>query len=311
MELIRGSVNIRRRHHGCVATIGNFDGVHKGHRAVIDLLAKKSAEYGLPSTVIVFEPQPQEYFAGDKAPARLTRLREKLAELDRCGVDRVLVLRFDAAFRTLPAREFIGHILVQGLGVKFIAVGDDFRFGKNRQGDFALMQQAGESYGFEVANMPTVELGGERVSSTRIRAALSVGDMELAELLLGRSYAMNGRVAHGDKRGRTIGFPTANIHLQRKVSPISGVFAVRMRGLPQGDQVGVANVGKRPTVEGVKSLLEVHLFGFNQEIYGEHVCVDFLHRLRDEKRFESFEALKEQIRKDAVAARSYFGITAQ
>lgn len=305
MELIRGSINIQPQHHGCVATIGNYDGVHLGHQAVLNLLRQQSGEQGLPSTVILFEPQPQEFFMGDKAPARLTRFREKLVALNRYDADRVLVLSFNQRFRDLTAQQFIDDLLVSGLGVKSVVVGDDFRFGKNRTGDFDILKQAGLRQGFEVSSMPTVEYAGGRVSSTRVRAELAAGNMEVAAQLLGRKYAMSGRVAHGDKRGRTIGFPTANIYLHRKVSPLSGVYAVRMKGLPQGEQYGVANVGTRPTVCGTKALLETHLFDFDADIYGEHVEVAFLHHIRDERKFDSFEALKEQILLDSEAAKKW------
>jgi riboflavin kinase/FMN adenylyltransferase len=306
MELIRGLHNLRPRHHGCVATIGNFDGVHLGHQAVLGQLAEKGAELCLPSTVITFEPQPQEYFAPDKAPPRLTRLREKLKALRRYAVDRVLCLAFNRQLAELEAEAFIQRILVDGLGVRYLVVGDDFHFGKGRRGNFQMLQQAGERHGFQVVNMHTFALGGARVSSTRIRQALAQGEMEAAEQLLGRPYRMCGRVAHGDKRGRTIDFPTANLFLHRKVTPVDGVFAVEMFGIEGEPVAGVANVGSRPTVDGTRSLLEVHLFDFAAEIYGRYVHVDFLHKLRPERRFESFELLKEQIELDVQAARRFF-----
>jgi len=306
MELIRGLHNLSARHHGCVATIGNFDGVHLGHQAVLGQLAEKADEFCLPTTVITFEPQPQEYFAPDNAVPRLTRLREKLLALRRFSVDRVLCLSFNRSLAQMPADEFIRRILVEGLGIRYLVVGDDFRFGAGRHGDFAMLQAAGSRHGFEVANMHTFAVDGARVSSTRIREALARGALGQAGQLLGRPYRMCGRVAHGDKRGRTIGFPTANIRLHRKASPISGVFAVEMFGIAGAPWRGVANVGVRPTVAGLRPLLEVHLFDFSGDLYGRHVCVDFLHKLREERRFESFEALKEQILLDAQHAREYF-----
>ncbi len=315
MELIRGSVNIKPRHHGSVVTIGNYDGVHLGHQAVLNMLREQSDALGLPSTVVIFEPQPQEFFMGDRAPARLTRFREKIVALDRYDADRVLVIPFNQRFRDLTARQFIDDLLVNGLGARSVVVGDDFRFGKNRAGDFAMLQQAGEAAGFAVSSMPTVEQDGERVSSTRVRNQLAAGNMEGAARLLGRAYTMSGRVAHGDKRGRTIGFPTANIYLHRKVSPLSGVYVVRMSGLPHdgsgaddqcgGVRYGVANVGTRPTVCGTRALLETHLFGFDADIYGQHVDVAFLHHIRDERKFDSFDALKQQILLDADVARAW------
>ncbi len=306
MELIRGLYNLRPGHHGCVATIGNFDGVHLGHQAVLGQLAEKGAELCLPTAVITFEPLSREYFAPQTAPPRLTRFREKLKALSRFSVDRVLALSFREHLAQLPAEEFIRRVLVDGLGVRYLVVGDDFRFGAGREGDFALLQAAGRRHGFEVVNMHTFRLGGERVSSTRIREALAHGDLDGAEQLLGRPYRMCGRVAHGDKRGRTIGFPTANIRMHRMIAPVDGVFAVEMFGITGEPVPGVANVGKRPTVDGTRSLLEVHLFDFDGDIYGRHVQVDFLKRIRPEKRFESFEALKVQIEKDAADARAYF-----
>jgi riboflavin kinase/FMN adenylyltransferase len=307
MELIRGLHNLKSRHRGCVATLGNFDGVHLGHQAVIGQLAEKAAELHLPTVVLVFEPQPQEYFRPDDAPARLTRLREKLKALQRYSVDRVCCLEFDAKLAAMPAEEFIRRILVDGLGVRYVVVGDDFRFGKNRQGDYALLQAAGEQYGFAVVPMHTFTIDGERVSSTRVRKALAAGDLATVEKLLGRPYRMSGRVAHGDKRGRTIGVPTANIHLHRKTTPVRGVYVVEMFGLDREPLAGVANVGTRPTVNGTHTLLEVHLFDFSQDIYGRYVTVNFLHKLRDEQRFASFDELKTRIFRDMDEARAWLG----
>ncbi len=306
MELIRGLHNLRPRHRGCVATIGNFDGVHLGHQAVLGQLAEKAEAMGLPTVVITFEPQPQEYFAPQQARSRLTRLREKFQALKRYSVDRILCLRFDKSLAELEAQDFIDKVLLQGLDIKYLVVGDDFRFGKGRSGDFDLLYQTGQQHGFPVVNMHTFGIDGERVSSTRIRQALEEGDLTLAEKLLGRPYRMCGRVAHGDKRGRTIGFPTANIHLHRKTSPVQGVYAVEMFGIDGEPVAGVANVGNRPTVDGTRSLLEVHLFDFNAEIYGSYVHVNFLHKIREEMKFESFEQLQQQIMEDAGKARQWF-----
>jgi len=308
MELIRGLHNLRPRHRGCVATIGNFDGVHLGHQAVLGQLAEKADEFGVPAVVITFEPQPQEYFSHGEIPPRLTRFREKLRALRRFSVDRVLALRFNDRLAGLSAGEFIRQVLLDGLGIRYLVVGDDFRFGRGREGDFAMLQQVGQEHGFEVVNMHTFSLDGVRVSSTRIREALQRGDLAQAELMLGRPYRMCGRVAHGNKLGRTIGFPTANIFLHRKKTPVDGVFAVEMFGIDGEPVAGVANVGTRPTVDatGTRSLLEVHLFDFDGDIYGRHVHVDFLHRIREERRFDSFDALKAQILKDADEARAFF-----
>jgi riboflavin kinase/FMN adenylyltransferase len=309
MQVIRGLHNLRAEHRGCVATIGNFDGVHLGHQAVFRHLRERAAAFGLPTTVVTFEPQPMEYFAPDAAPARLTRVREKLQALKDAGIDRVVLLEFGRKLAAMSARQFVQELLVIGLDVKFLYVGDDFRFGRGRVGDIELLRQTGEAHGFEVANMNTFMDGEARVSSTRIREALAQGDLALAERNLGRPYRICGRVAHGDARGRTIGFPTANIDLHRKVSPVHGVFAVMVYGLAEAPLPGVANIGNRPTVTGdSRYLLEVHLFDFARTIYGEHVQVEFRKRLRDERRFESFEALRRQILLDAAQARSFFGI---
>ena len=306
MELIRGLQNLRPKHQGCVATIGTFDGLHLGHQRILVDLQKKAVEHRLPSCVIIFEPQPDEFFLKKEAPARLSRLREKLIVLQQFDIDRVLCLQFTQAFSQLSADEFINQILVDGLGVKHLVVGDDFRFGHKRAGDFALLQQAGNDFGFKVEHKSTLEIDNERISSTRVRKALEHGELTKAEQLLGRPYGMCGRVAHGDKRGRIIGFPTANIYLHRNVTPILGVYVVKVYGLPGGPVQGVANVGNRPTFDGTRTLLEIHLFDFDQDIYGHYVRVDFMHKLRDEKRFDSFELLKEQIFKDAENAKLYF-----
>jgi riboflavin kinase/FMN adenylyltransferase len=306
MELVRGLHNLRPRHRGCVATIGNFDGVHRGHQAVLEQLLHSAHQLQLPLTVITFEPQPREFFAPGAIPPRLTRLREKLEAMRAFAVDRVVCLRFDAYLAGLPPDDFVRVILVEGLGVRHLVVGDDFRFGRERAGNFALLEQAGAQQGFPVVAMHTFDVDGSRVSSTRVRVALEAGDLVTAQSLLGRPYGMCGRVAHGDKRGRSIGFPTANIYLHRAVAPVAGVFAVEMHGLPGAPLQGVANVGTRPTVGGTHSQLEVHLFDFDRDIYGCHVQVSFLHKIREERRFESFAALQAQIRRDAEQARSWF-----
>lgn len=307
MELIRGLHNLRPRHRGCVATIGNFDGVHLGHQAVIGQLAERGAEFGLPTLVMLFEPQPQEFFRPDAAPARLMRLREKLNALRRYAIERVLCVRFDARFAALEPEAFIEQVLLAGLDVRYLVVGDDFRFGAKRRGDFAMLKRAGERHGFQVVHMHSFSVDGERVSSTRIRAALAAADLEAAEKLLGRRYRMSGRVAHGRKLGRTLGIPTANIHLHRHNAPLRGIFAVEMYGLEGEPLPGVANIGTRPTVDGTEVLLEVHLLDFDRDIYGAHVSVEFLQKLRDEKRFDSIEAMRLEILNDIARARRYFG----
>ena len=306
MELIRGLQNIRSKHRGCVATIGNFDGVHLGHQAVLGQLAEKAAELGLPTVLITFEPQPMEYFVPDKVPARLTRFREKILALQRYSVDRVCCLSFNDKLAKLSAEDFIEQVLVEKLGVKYLVVGDDFRFGLNRAGTFETLVEAGKKYGFQVVSMHTFEIDAERVSSTRIRTALEKGDMSSAEKLLGRRYRMSGRVAHGEKLGRELGFPTANIHLHRHASPIQGIFVVEVFGLDQEPIQGVASVGTRPTVNETKALLEVFLLDFNQDIYGRHIQVSFLKKLRDEEKFDSLDELIKQIQLDVVKAQAYF-----
>ncbi|MGB5260996.1 MAG: bifunctional riboflavin kinase/FAD synthetase [Gammaproteobacteria bacterium] len=305
-ELIRGLHNLRAHHRPCAATIGSFDGVHRGHQAVISTLHAVAAQHSLPAMLVTFEPQPREYFHPASSPPRLTRLREKLQALSRYGVERVLCLRFNAQLAGLTADEFVQQILVDGLGIRYLLIGDDFRFGKDRTGDFSHLQQAGMQHGFEVAAIDTFDMGDGRVSSTRVRDSLAAGDLEWTTELLGRPFTLCGRVAHGDKRGRTIGFPTANIRLHRHRSPLSGVFAVHMSWPGSRAYAGVANVGKRPTVNGTWLQLEVHLFDFDRDIYGQHVEVEFLHKLRDERRFDSFDALREQIQLDAKQARKVF-----
>lgn len=306
MELIRGAHNLKDRHRGTVATIGNFDGVHLGHQAVLGQLAEKAALLNLPTTVISFEPLPREYFMGEKAPARLQRFRDKYLALSRFSVDRLLCLHFAAPLANLSADDFIQRLLVERLNVRYLVVGDDFRFGKNRSGDFTTLAKAGEKLGFEVVHMHSFQIDGERVSSTRVRAALAAGNMSDAERLLGRPYRMNGRVAHGDKRGRQLGFPTANLRLGKHAMAVRGVFAAEVFG-PQGAPIkGVANVGRRPTVNGAELRLEVHLFDFTGDLYGQHIQVDLLHHIRDEVRFESLDALRARISEDIALAHAFF-----
>jgi riboflavin kinase/FMN adenylyltransferase len=303
MELIRGIHNIKPKHYGCVLTIGNFDGVHLGHLQVLSRVAEKAKALGLPSAAMIFEPQPLELFAGEKAPARLTRLRDKYVQLRKLQLDRLLCVNFNQRFADLSAQAFIRDLLVDRLGVKFLVVGDDFCFGRGREGDFTLLQEAGKQFGFEVVNTRSFCVREQRVSSTAIRDALAADNLSEAERMLGRTYSINGRVSHGRKLGRTIGFPTANIPLKRCVSPVSGVYVVEVHGLKQGPVGGVANIGHRPTVNGMRQQLEVHLFDFKGDLYGQQLEVALLKKLRDEQHFESFEVLKKQIELDAEAAR--------
>lgn len=305
MELIRGVHNLRQRHRGCVATIGNFDGVHLGHRAIIRQVTEKSKEMSLPSVVMVFEPQPREFFAPEDAPARLMTFREKCETIAELGVDRVLCVRFDKRFCRQTAREFCDNILVEGLGIRHLVVGDDFRFGNDRTGDFRFLKKQGEACGFTVENTHTFEWHGERVSSTRVRECLEQDDFDSAAVMLCRPFFMSGRVIHGEKIGRTIGVPTANLLPKRVRTPVSGVFAVDVRGLDQVQQ-GVANLGTRPTVGGDKVRLEVHLLDFQGDLYGKHIRVMFRHKIRDEKKFSGLDELTSAIQNDIVSAKRFF-----
>jgi riboflavin kinase/FMN adenylyltransferase len=308
MELIRGIHNIRARHHGCVLTIGNFDGVHRGHQALLEQLKREGQRLGPPVMVMIFEPQPLELFAADKAPARLTRLRDKARYLSDAGVDYLLCVKFDPRFAAITAQAFVAKLLVEKLGVKFLTVGDDFRFGAERQGDFQLLQQAGAEFGFDVISTDSFCDGGLRISSTAIRQALHDDNLVLAETLLGHPYSISGRVVHGDELGRTIGFPTANLPLKRLVAPVKGVYAVDVYGLDPKPLPGVANIGTRPTVAGVRQQLEVHLLDITMDLYGRHIDVVLRAKLRNEQRFASLDALKQQIAHDVVTARTFFGL---
>jgi len=288
-------------------TIGNFDGVHPGHRAMIARLSEAARSRGLPAAVMTFEPQPQEFFAPDQAPARLTSLREKLELLRQCGVAGVYVCRFDYAFAQLTADDFVRRVLRDGLAVKWLLVGDDFRFGARRAGDFAHLKSMAPQSGFDVEAMGSVVVAGARVSSTAIRACLEKGDLDGAQRLLGRRYAISGRVVDGDKLGAKIGYPTANVQLKRFKAPLSGIFVVDVEGLGAAPLPGVASLGVRPTVkERGRPTLEVHLFDFDDLIYGKRITVRFLQKLREEQKFADLDSLVAQMRLDAVAARDYF-----
>ncbi|KAB2824234.1 bifunctional riboflavin kinase/FAD synthetase [Aliivibrio finisterrensis] len=303
MELIRGIHNITPDHKGCVMTIGNFDGVHLGHQQVLQQVKSKAKALGLPSVVMTFEPQPMEFFAKEKAPARLTRLRDKFVQLKKLEIERLLCINFNQKFAEQTADEFVEDLLVRSLGVKFLVVGDDFCFGKHRKGNFAMLQEAGKKYGFEVVNTQSFRLEKQRVSSTAIRHALANDNLSDVATMLGRNYSITGRVSHGRKLGRTIGFPTANIPLKRCVSPVSGVYVVRAKDKSGKQLGGVANIGNRPTVNGVRQQLEVHFFDYQANLYGQQLNVELLCKLRDEHKFESFDALKQQIELDSQAAR--------
>ena len=309
MELIRGLYNLKPHHRGCVGTIGAFDGVHLGHQRLLESLVAQGRRLDLPVVVICFEPLPREFFAPDEAPARLMTFREKWLALEACGVDRVLRIRFDEAFSNVSAEAFVSSVLVEGLGIKHVVVGDDLRFGAGRQGDAQSLARAGKQYGFEVVDTPSVLVDGERVSSSRIRDQLAVADFTMAERLLGRPFSLSGRVCYGRQLGRTLGVPTANVELLRMKSPISGVYAVQIDGIGKARYFGVANVGVRPTVEDrSKAILEVHLFDFGSEIYGQRITVVFQHKIRDERKFASLTELEQHIRTDIETSRAWFGL---
>lgn len=304
MELLRGLGGLHDRHRPCVATIGAFDGVHRGHQAVIEQLAEQGRRHGVPSTVVTFEPLPREFLSGEQAPARLQSFREKYEALADLGVDRLLCLRFNAALRDMPASRFAHQLFVEGLAVRALVIGDDFRFGRAREGDMAYMRELGAREGFDTLATRTVLCDGERVSSTRLRAALGSGDFDLAEALLGRRYHLSGRVIHGRRLGRQLGAPTANIPLRRRSLPFSGVYAVRVSGAGLHGAAAIANVGTRPTVaSGQRANLEVHLLDGEHDLYGERLRVVFEQKLRDEQRFESVDALQAQIHSDIARAR--------
>ncbi|MFI3245462.1 MAG: bifunctional riboflavin kinase/FAD synthetase [Ferrimonas sp.] len=301
--LVRGIHNLTLPHQGCVLTIGNFDGVHRGHQAVISQLVAKAKMHQVPAMVMLFEPQPQEYFAPAQAPARLSSLRDKLRRLAALGIDHVLCIKFNAAFAHWDADRFIDELLVARLGVRHLVVGDDFHFGQQRRGNFALLRQAGQQHGFTVQDTASCVVGQQRISSTLIRQAIALGAFDRAAQMLGYRYVIDGRVSHGNKLGRTLSFPTANLGLQRLVSPLRGVYAVRVK-LADGQRLlGVANVGTRPTVQGKDCRLEVHIFNFSGEIYGQRMEVELVAWLRDEQRFESITALKAQISADVDQAK--------
>ena len=307
IRLIRGFSHALPFPNGCVLTIGNFDGVHLGHRAVIDTLAARGRERNLPTVVMLFEPQPLEYFLADNAPSRLMRLREKILALNKLPIDNVVIVRFNRALANLEPEQFIQQILISKLNVKHLVIGDDFHFGKARRGNFNLLKEQSELLGFTVEKSTAYRLADFRVSSTLIRDALNADDLVQARRLLGQDYSICGRVAQGDKLGRTLGFPTANIKMLRRNAPIHGVFAVTMTGIDNREFQGVANVGTRPTIDGNhKVILETHLFNFDQDIYGRYVSVHFKQNLRHEMRFESLEQLQSQIRHDVAAAKDFF-----
>jgi riboflavin kinase/FMN adenylyltransferase len=290
--------------HPVALTIGNFDGIHRGHQAMLQRLCEGAEDLRLTPAVLTFDPHPREFFAPDAAPPRLSTLRSKLEAFRSYGVATTIIARFDAKLASLAPEAFIHEVLEKRLDTRWVLVGDDFRFGKGRGGDLALLRS--KSRQFSVEGMRTVAIEAERASSTAIRNALAAGDLPRAAALLGRPYALTGRVSHGDKLGRDLGFPTANLPLAHK-PPLSGIFAVRVHGLGPTPRTGVASIGVRPTVKAnAMPLLEVFVFDFDEAIYGRRITVEFLHKLRDEERFADLDALTQQIRADAAQAREYF-----
>ena len=303
MQLIRGQHNIRPEHYGCVATIGNFDGVHLGHREIIKRVKKQAAQLGLPSLVIVFEPQPAEFFARGRIQARLSRFREKFHLLAAQEVDRMLVLRFSRELAALTPEQFVKTFLADRLGVKALIIGDDFRFGSGRGGDFSVLHKLAEAHGFSIEQTAPFLFIGKRISSTYIRYLLHHGYMKEAERMLGHPYYMEGRVVHGNKQGREWGFPTANLDLHRILSPVSGIFAVKIHGLADVPHLGVAYVGSRPTIADPRYVLEVHIFDYDGDCYGAYIKVQFVDKIREDIKFESFAAMAAQIGRDCESAR--------
>lgn len=313
MKLAR-SINSRLiPNSGCVLTIGKFDAVHIGHQKILQQLVKKGKKMHLPAVVMTFAPGPEEYFRKQDATARLTTISSQYFALREQGINLMLAIPFNKMLAQTSAEIFIQTYLIERLQAKYISIGDDFRFGKERKGDYQMLKQAGSKNGFEVGRFETINVGHSRVSSTRICQAIGAGHFEQVDALLGRKFAMVGRVIHGDKRGREWGFPTANIAIKHKI-PMTGVFAVTVRGINDGHAPlksieslkllkGVANLGMRPTVDGMKTLLEVHLFDFNEQIYGRRICVQFVSKIRDEKKFASSAALKNQIFIDCERAK--------
>lgn len=313
MELIRDPDNFSQDQRRCVATIGNFDGIHHGHRAVIAQLKEIAKRHDLPTLVVIFEPQPQEYFMLDNVPARLTCLREKLVELNKLGIDFLVCLRFNEQLANLSAQAFVQKFLVDALHVKALLVGDDFRFGKQRQGDYALLQSLGKGSDYILHSADTCLFREAKISSTRIRQALRDDELELARQLLGRAYTMSGRVIDGDKIGRTLGFPTANIALRRSRSPLSGIYVTRVyiapsRGRSGSTHQAVTSIGTRPMFSGSELRLETHILDFNETIYAQYIQIEFLKKLRLEKKFKEIDDMTKQIRIDIEKVRQYFAM---
>jgi riboflavin kinase/FMN adenylyltransferase len=289
---------------GSVATIGAYDGLHLGHQKLLQTLTETARRRGLPTVVMSFEPMPKEYFSAASPPARLMRFREKFEALARAGIDIFFCPRFGSSMRQVDADTFIRQVLIHAMNTRDLVVGDDFRFAANRQGTLEHLRRAGNALGFDIHQVPSVVVQGERVSSTAVRTALKQGDLAFARRLLGRSYSMSGKVIKGERVGRKLGFPTANVNLRRRQSPVMGIFAARVTGLTGQPLDAVASVGTRPTFDGIKPILEVHIFDFDENIYGKYIHVEFIQRLRDERRFDNAEALVEQMHRDSKQARA-------
>ena len=306
MEIINGAHNIRSDHHGNVVTMGNFDGVHRGHQQILADLRAKSVSLGVPSTLVTFEPQPREFFRGSEVPPRLTRLREKVQLLEATGLDRLLLLPFNERTAKTRPEWITDDLFHQLLGAQHVIVGDDFRFGRDRRGDFNLIQETGAKLGYTVNDTTTVEHEGERISSTRVRDCLAAADFALAEALLGHEYFIMGRVVYGRQLGRQLGVPTANIRLQRYRAALEGVYCVTVEGIDERLYTGIANIGVRPTVDGKEPLLEVHVFDYSGNLYNQLLTIRFKRKLRDEQAFDGIDALKAQIDRDIAEARAWF-----
>lgn len=313
MELVRGLHNLRPRHRGCVLTIGNYDGLHLGHQALLQQLCTRAAEFALPACVMSFEPSPREYLAAigaaPPAPGRLSRFREKFHNLAAFGIDRFVCARFDAKMQAVTPQTFVEEILVRRLGVRWVVVGDDFRFARAREGTTTLLRSLGGTFGFGIDEVPAFAIDGVRVSSSLVREALAAGDLRRAMQLLGRPYRMSGKVVAGNRLGRSLGFPTANLRLHRRITPLMGIFAVRVSGAGLHAAPGVASLGTRPVVNGTEPLLEAHVFDFDGNLYGKNLHVDFIARLRDERWFPSLDELVVQMKKDADAAKRELGVS--
>jgi riboflavin kinase/FMN adenylyltransferase len=307
MQLIRGLHNLTEQNRGCALTIGNFDGLHLGHQALLEMLADAARKNNTKRCLMTFEPLPHEFFSSPQETSRLMNTREKLIALSNCTPrlcpDYMLLLNFNSRLSEMTAKDFIEKILVNALKIKSLIIGDDFKFGRGRKGDLEMLQTFGAEHHFDVASLSTHHIDDTRVSSSRIRDALSTDQLQNAEAMLGRPYQICGRIAHGDKRGRSIGFPTANIQLHRPATPLHGVYSVTMHSGKFGNLSGIANIGRRPTVGGDRIQLEVHLFDFKEDMYGQNVCVSFQQKIRNEKKFESLENLKQQIEIDCKQAR--------